>query len=854
MAQNDWYFNVNEGYGNATPPEGTAIQHSSLSDPIPESANAGEYTRRWQFWENGNSWTGCFIRTKKTEFINVPDTKAISMTAWVRSQNDGGRDAYTGIAIKATDNSWSVNAYNFDIRPNSNQFFLEGSYYAPPSELGSVQSNRWYHLRFDVIPIKHNGSVIMDRLRGFVEVNGEWVLVGEKYIEATDGAFVSWEGTRYNGVKHYYNSYYTTSYFYVDKIKMYLEDVEYPENVFLSLTNDTGISSTDNITNDPSLTVLSPVETGAVVRYSTNSYNWQDTIPTASIGQNIVYAKQVSANGASSRATKIEFSYSTGSSFTSEATSSVYTDMPSNSLLYRAEATNAVDFSYALKQVNDYEDFIIDTTTGEIKNSSSLDYATKSSYNFTVQAIDLAGNTTEKPVLLNVLEGDEHYYNTSLILKMDNDLSCSSAYEQDVTVSGVVLTGSVSKYGGSSAYFDGGTNTGLQIPSSGLLDLRNTDWTIEAWINPDGNYDDYRLIVAKRNYSGDHDYQIYLQRDTGELMFYEQGAGTSINTGVTPAANQWSHVAAVRKDGVITIYLNGEAVASQTRNIVYHRSHPLGIGNVGTLNRYPFRGYIDDVRITKGVARYTKDFVPPGPVPSSGPAPSIVSENLALHLDAGDSGSYSGGDTWYDLTTNNNIFTTSSVSFETENEISYFRFSDNDNGQIYQENSSILTGVSDYTFETWMRFNSTQTNQYFMSYAVSGSSMDNELTIGKALDSSRLRVYENQISSDFASAFSNISTGDWFHLVVSSEGTTTIVYVNGQQVGTSTRTAEQYSSMTSGGTLLFGQEQDSLGGGFDNTQEFVGDMSQIRIYTHKGLSAKEVTRNFDFAKSKFGIE
>ena len=309
MSQNDWQFNVNEGYGNATPPEGTSILHSSLADPIPVSGSSEDRCRRWQFWANGNGNTGCFIRTKKTEFVNVEDTKAISVRAWVRSQNDGNRNAYTGIQIKATSDSWGPTSYNFDLRPSHNYFELYGTVLSSSTGL-TVQLNKWYHIRLDVIPIKHNNTIIMDYIKAFVEINSEWILVGEKYIEVIDSNFISWTGIRYNGVRYYYNSYYTTSYFYVDKIKMYLEEVaDRPEKISIGLLNDTGDSNSDNITSDPTLTITSTTESGSVVQYSSDGYNWQAGVPTAVSGSNSVYARQVGADGKTSNVTRFDFTY-----------------------------------------------------------------------------------------------------------------------------------------------------------------------------------------------------------------------------------------------------------------------------------------------------------------------------------------------------------------------------------------------------------------------------------------------------------------------------------------------------------------------------------------------------------------
>ena len=60
------------------------------------------------------------------------------------------------------------------------------------------------------------------------------------------------------------------------------------------------------------------------------------------------------------------------------------------------------------------------------------------------------------------------------------------------------------------------------------------------------------------------------------------------------------------------------------------------------------------------------------------------------------------------------------------------------------------------------------------------------------------------------------------------------------------------TNFTSGGTLNFGQEQDSEGGGFDSSQCWVGDYSIIRIY-NRVLELEEVQLNYNAHKNRFGI-
>jgi hypothetical protein len=55
-----------------------------------------------------------------------------------------------------------------------------------------------------------------------------------------------------------------------------------------------------------------------------------------------------------------------------------------------------------------------------------------------------------------------------------------------------------------------------------------------------------------------------------------------------------------------------------------------------------------------------------------------------------------------------------------------------------------------------------------------------------------------------------------------------------------------------GGKVVFGQEQDSVGGGFSNVQDFTGNLAIFRIYD-KQLTTSEVLQNYNAHKSRFGL-
>jgi hypothetical protein len=833
MSQNDWKISTN--YLNGTPTEGVAELHSNRPNLIPESANAGTYCRQWQIYGSTTTWGGLFIRSKNPELIEIPDTKAVSIRAWMQYSYTATRDTRCGLIARGIGDSWSVGggSYHFSYRADNNTFDLDNTWYVAPSGVDFNQGD-WFHMRLDVIPIKLNGVTVMDHLRGFIEIDGEWSLVAEKYVEVTDSEYISPSSGKYYGVYHHYYTSYSRSYFFVDKIQIYTESIEQPDNVYIGLVNDTGVSSTDRITSDPTLSVVSSVEDNSVVKYSTDSYNWQDGIPTPVSGANTVYVKQVSYDGKASRPTKFEYLYAPeGPAFSSEATASAYQGAGSDFLIYKTEASSVTDFSYDLKQVDDYADFSISSSSGLVYANNNLDYATKNSYNFTVTATDLAGNTTEKPVLLNVLEEDEHYYDTSLILKMDNDLSCSSVYEQDVTVSGVQLTGSTSKYGGSSAYFDGGTNTGLQIPSSGLLDLRNVEWTMEAWIKPDGNYDDHRMIIAKRSYSGTVDYHLYLSMNTGVLTFYN--GTTGFGSGITPPANQWTHVAAVRKNGIITLYINGEAKASQTLDIIYHQNLPLGIGNAGTLDRHPFRGHIDDVRITKGVARYTEDFLVPGPVPSTGGeaiTASAITEGLYFNIDPSISASYSGSFIYDTVNNNRTSYLHGDTSIVSGN-------LDFDGSGDYLGFGSIMP-LSTFTISVAVKPGTTQVD-----YAdIFDNNHDSSRNFVLQQSATETNEYIFSVPGNVGTEYFYLDPNEWHILTFCYSNTSGLMfYKNGEFVS-----SKHAGSINVSSHSLTIASHHSLGFG----RYWNGEMGFFKIY-NKPLSLVEVKQDYEANKARFGL-
>jgi hypothetical protein len=105
----------------------------------------------------------------------------------------------------------------------------------------------------------------------------------------------------------------------------------------------------------------------------------------------------------------------------------------------------------------------------------------------------------------------------------------------------------------------------------------------------------------------------FFQFNTNLYPFMNSGAQYTQNTNAI-ALNQWNHITWQRSSGIFKIFVNGSSSNSVafTNNITLPSINS-SIGSSGLFadNIYSSQGYIDDLRITKGVARYTANFTPP---------------------------------------------------------------------------------------------------------------------------------------------------------------------------------------------------------------------------------------------------
>ena len=164
------------------------------------------------------------------------------------------------------------------------------------------------------------------------------------------------------------------------------------------------------------------------------------------------------------------------------------------------------------------------------------------------------------------------------------------------------------KYGTGSMYFDGTGDRVHTGPSNPLIALGTGNFTVECWVNKlDTNHRGIWQISSTAGGLQASTSNLALGYQTGVWQIYRNGNSESASYSITP--NTWYHTAVVRNSGTTKLYVNGTEVISVADTNNYTGTYMVIGGYYDT--SYLHNGYIDDLRITRGYARYTSNFTAP---------------------------------------------------------------------------------------------------------------------------------------------------------------------------------------------------------------------------------------------------
>jgi hypothetical protein len=209
---------------------------------------------------------------------------------------------------------------------------------------------------------------------------------------------------------------------------------------------------------------------------------------------------------------------------------------------------------------------------------------------------------------------------TSLLLNFTNAGVVDATAKNDLlTVGTAQISTAQSKFGGGSIYINGSGNRAVapNSPNAALLDFGTGDVTIEMWVYPTTTSILRALLAASNSGFTSAGYAFYIT--SSNFLELDVPTQSIISNNNAISANTWTHIAFTRASGTNRLFVNGNLCTTSTNsltNAINSGGNELRIGGTAiTGGEAPFTGYIDDIRITKGLARYTAAFTPSGPFP-----------------------------------------------------------------------------------------------------------------------------------------------------------------------------------------------------------------------------------------------
>ena len=344
-----------------------------------------------------------------------------------------------------------------------------------------------------------------------------------------------------------------------------------------------------------------------------------------------------------------------------------------------------------------------------------------------------------------------------------------------------------SQFGGSSLLLDG---TGDWLETTGVNISRSDNFTCEAWIrlaalpgtgsfsmllSGVGGGEQYMSI---KNISGTYVSDIVV--NNGSTIREEDYTISSIST------NTWYHWAIVKNGSTITHYFNGTALttlyASSGTMSSGHGFNAINKIGVYSNNSLGWNGYIDEIRISNS-ARYTANFTP-----STIPFVNDANTLFLMHANGTNASTFFEDDNG--VRASNGLSQQNTATISTTQ--SYFGGSSlslNGSSSVTTP-TSFAFGTTDFTVEYWVR--STTLSGYDIHWDLRGGDTSQISPIVYTLD--------GQLTLDVGATTritgSTLSTNTWYHIALSRSGSSTKLFINGTQTGSTYTDTNNYLAAT----------------------------------------------------------
>jgi len=213
---------------------------------------------------------------------------------------------------------------------------------------------------------------------------------------------------------------------------------------------------------------------------------------------------------------------------------------------------------------------------------------------------------------------DPHFANVSLLLHMNGadgatSFADHSSYAHTVTASGnAQIDTADSMFDGASALFDGVSDY-LSIPTHASLTGISGEFTLEFWMKSSNwtvDTTNRRVFSLKSNTNADG-LEVNLNSFNVSKLIVTNNS-TNILQSTSNLSGSWHHVAITRNaSNRLDLWIDGVSEANTTASTTFNAAANIRIGTwEGTPGQGDYHGWLDELRLTKGVCRYTGTFTP----------------------------------------------------------------------------------------------------------------------------------------------------------------------------------------------------------------------------------------------------
>jgi len=354
------------------------------------------------------------------------------------------------------------------------------------------------------------------------------------------------------------------------------------------------------------------------------------------------------------------------------------------------------------------------------------------------------------------------------------------------------------KFGTASLLLDG-TGDFLTVPDSADFDFGSGNFTIDCWVRFNAVSGNMIFISQWESNVSKSSWVLFYNHGATELRFLYSTDGTTTSGQVvktwTPSTGTWYHIAIVRNGTNMVVYIDGVggtplAVSTDT---ISNQAIKMKIGTfLSDGNESSFmNGWMDEIRVSKGIARWTADFTPPIE------QYNVENTKLLLHFDGTDGA----------VTTTDSSQSKHVITFEGTAQLDTAQ-------KVFGVSSLLLDGNSDYitapdsndwrfqdrdwTIDFRVRFTSVAASQGLWSQS-EPSGNQKSLLFNWIQSTNEFRVlYSTDGSTMTTLTFSWTPSADtWYHIAVVRSGTNCYVFVDGTQIGsTATMTGSLFNSTT----------------------------------------------------------